>query len=267
MRDRCEATRCEQPGAAGRGERAGRGAGLGRAPRAPSAPPGRARPASARSAAARSRRAEDRARGRGAGAAPATTSLEALGEPDRPGDERGDGEPDHHRLHHDVGRLEHAPGRQVARQRRDFRGRRRRGRVGARPGRLGLRHRVGEHRTGQGRDRLLDRGKLDGRPGFRPGAGHRRRHRPSPAAPAGHLRRPRRRSPPRATWPPPRRVPCSRAGLSRPSTPPPGDRSGAIVAADRSGRQRIGSRNGWRGAWARGLPATAEAVASDSRAN
>ncbi|MFN5489201.1 MAG: biopolymer transporter ExbD [Bradyrhizobium sp.] len=41
--------------------------------------------------------------------------LDGLGEPDRPGRQRGEGEPDHHGLHDDVGALEHAPGREVAR--------------------------------------------------------------------------------------------------------------------------------------------------------
>ena len=44
--------------------------------------------------------------------------LDGLGEPDRPGHQRRKGQPDHHRLHDDVGIHEHAPGRQVARQQR-----------------------------------------------------------------------------------------------------------------------------------------------------
>jgi hypothetical protein len=42
--------------------------------------------------------------------------LEPFGEQHRPGDHRGDREPDHDELHDDVGRLEHAPRRQVLRQ-------------------------------------------------------------------------------------------------------------------------------------------------------
>lgn len=39
--------------------------------------------------------------------------LHRLGEPDRPGDDRGEGETGHDRLHDDVGRHEHAPGGQI----------------------------------------------------------------------------------------------------------------------------------------------------------
>ena len=46
----------------------------------------------------------------------AATSSMRLGEPHRPGHDRGEGQPDHHRLHHDVGLEEHAPGREIARQ-------------------------------------------------------------------------------------------------------------------------------------------------------
>ena len=42
--------------------------------------------------------------------------FERFGDPDRPGYQRGKGEPDHHRLHDDVGVQEHAPGREVLRQ-------------------------------------------------------------------------------------------------------------------------------------------------------
>ena len=98
------------------------------------APPGRARPASARPAAARSGAARiDREAAPQPGAG--DDELEALGDPHRPGDQRGEGEPDHHRLHHHVGGLEHAPGREIARQQRlgTVAGRRR-GRLGAIPG-------------------------------------------------------------------------------------------------------------------------------------
>jgi hypothetical protein len=39
--------------------------------------------------------------------------LEAFGDPDGPGDDRGDGQADHHGFHDDVGVLVHAPRRQV----------------------------------------------------------------------------------------------------------------------------------------------------------
>ncbi|MND63546.1 hypothetical protein D3C80_548600 [compost metagenome] len=39
--------------------------------------------------------------------------LKALGDPDGPGDDRGDGQADHHDFHDDVGILVHAPRRQV----------------------------------------------------------------------------------------------------------------------------------------------------------
>ena len=39
--------------------------------------------------------------------------LKALGDPDGPGDDRGDGQADHHDFHDDVGVLIHAPRRQV----------------------------------------------------------------------------------------------------------------------------------------------------------
>ena len=42
--------------------------------------------------------------------------LDRLRQPDRPGHERGEQKPDHHRLHHPVGRQIHAPGREIARQ-------------------------------------------------------------------------------------------------------------------------------------------------------
>ena len=44
--------------------------------------------------------------------------LDRLGQPDGPGDDRGEREADHHRLHDAVGGQEHAPRRQVVRQRR-----------------------------------------------------------------------------------------------------------------------------------------------------
>ncbi|MNF80151.1 hypothetical protein D3C84_623880 [compost metagenome] len=39
--------------------------------------------------------------------------LKAFGNPDGPGDDRGDGQADHHELHDDIGILVHAPRRQV----------------------------------------------------------------------------------------------------------------------------------------------------------
>ena len=42
-----------------------------------------------------------------------TAQFQAFGDPNRPGDERGEGKPDHHRFHDDVGVEEHAPRRQV----------------------------------------------------------------------------------------------------------------------------------------------------------
>ena len=65
------------------------------------------RPACAPRRARASARPQPAARGR---------KLERLGEPHRPGHQRGEDQPDHHRLHHDVGVEEHAPGRQIARQ-------------------------------------------------------------------------------------------------------------------------------------------------------
>src|ERR1035437_7022060 len=42
--------------------------------------------------------------------------LNGLGEPNRPGHERGEGQANHHGLHHDIGIEEHAPRRKVSRQ-------------------------------------------------------------------------------------------------------------------------------------------------------
>ena len=116
MRDRCEATRCEQPLAAGRS--------AARPPR-PSfarrgAHHGRRRTASRADAALGFARGPARARiapqRRGAAASLATRSSRLLAMQDRPGHQRGEDEADHHRLHDDVGRPIHAPWRQVARQ-------------------------------------------------------------------------------------------------------------------------------------------------------
>ena len=54
----------------------------------------------------------------------ARPKLDDLRQPHRPGDERSEGEADHHRLHDDVGSHEHAPRRQIVRQ----------GELGRRPG-------------------------------------------------------------------------------------------------------------------------------------
>ena len=48
--------------------------------------------------------------------APRHEQFDALGQPDRPGDDRGEGQADHHGLHDDVGGGEHRPWREVARQ-------------------------------------------------------------------------------------------------------------------------------------------------------
>ena len=67
----------------------------------PSGKPPRRLPASA--ASARTRRSRHH-------------QLDGLGEPHRPGDDRGEGKPDHHRLHQRIGAEEHAPRREIARQ-------------------------------------------------------------------------------------------------------------------------------------------------------
>ena len=46
---------------------------------------------------------------------PRARQLERLGEEDRPGHQRGEGQADHHRLDQDIGRQEHRPRRQLAR--------------------------------------------------------------------------------------------------------------------------------------------------------
>jgi hypothetical protein len=61
--------------------------------------------------------------------------LDSFCQPDRPGHQRGKGEPDHHRLHYHVRIHEHVPGRQVARQQRDIGRGERRTRQGGRAGR------------------------------------------------------------------------------------------------------------------------------------
>ena len=116
MRERCERDPRQQPRPPP-SQRAGRGRRL--VARRPHhrgdrpAPPGE-RPLRRREV---GRREHDRAAPRRS-RAPAREHLEALGDPDRPGHQRGEGEADHHRLHHPVGRQEHAPGREVPRQRR-----------------------------------------------------------------------------------------------------------------------------------------------------
>ena len=112
MRERCEETRGSRPARASARGGAGLVAGGADHERGRAAACRRAR-CSAVSRSRAPRMTRQAAAEPGAGG----EDLEALGEADRPGDERGEGEADHHRLHHDVGRHEHAPGREVVGQR------------------------------------------------------------------------------------------------------------------------------------------------------
>ena len=89
---------------------------------------------------------------------PRASELDRLDQPHRPGDQRCEGEPQHHRFHHDVGSHEHAHRRQVLRQvQRRCRARRR--------GDRGLRCRVRGGRPRQARSNR--RGRLLRRDGSR----------------------------------------------------------------------------------------------------
>ena len=75
--------------------------------------------------------------------------LDDFCEPHRPGDDRGNGQPDQHRLHHRVGVEIHAPRAEIARQRRDADDRRACRLLRARGRRHREHHQRAAHRAGK----------------------------------------------------------------------------------------------------------------------